>query len=94
MKKNIPVKYIYAAVWVALQALLFSMFGFSHLHSRNANTILILTFAVAQMLLAVLFFMRLRHSPKLIWIFAAAGFFWLLIMFTLVASDYLTRQWH
>jgi cytochrome c oxidase subunit 4 len=46
------------------------------------------------MWLVIFFFMEVRWSAKLTWIFAAAGFFWLLILFTLVASDYLTRQWH
>jgi caa(3)-type oxidase subunit IV len=91
---KVPPKYILAGIWVILQILLFSMFGFAHLPLHAAGPILILTFAFTQMLLVMLFFMRLRKSPKMIWLFSAAGFFWLFILITLVASDYLTRNWH
>jgi cytochrome c oxidase subunit 4 len=42
----------------------------------------------------MLIFMEVRHSNKLVKVFAVAGFFWLLIQFTLTASDYLTRAFH
>jgi len=43
--------------------------------------------------LILLFFMHLRDSKPIIWVFAGAGFFWLGIMFALALSDYLTRGW-
>lgn len=89
-----PQKYVLSAVWAVLLVLLFSMFGLGHTPLRTAGTILILACAVAQMSLVMLFFMRLRFSPKLVCLFAAAGFFWLSLMVTLMMSDYLTRQWH
>ncbi|MGH7954276.1 MAG: cytochrome C oxidase subunit IV family protein [Limisphaerales bacterium] len=94
MKTKIPPRNVFIAIWFALQLLLFSMLGLAQFNFKLAGTILILTFAVVQMFLVLLFFMRLRQCAKLIWFFAAAGFFWLLIMFTLTFSDYLTRQWH
>ena len=50
-----------------------------------------LTIAVVKMLLVILFFMHVRYSSRLTWIFVAAGFIWLLIMLDLTLSDYLTR---
>ena len=43
--------------------------------------------------LVMLFFMHLRYSSRLTWVFAGAGVIWLahLLIFTL--ADYLTRGW-
>jgi len=43
--------------------------------------------------LVVLFFMHARTSSRLTWLVVIAGVFWLLILLTLTASDYLTRHW-
>ncbi len=50
-----------------------------------------MSIAVVKMLLVVLIFMRVRYSVRLVWIFAAAGLFWLFIMVSLTMSDYFTR---
>jgi len=55
------------------------------------NIVAALTIAVVKMLLVILFFMHVRYSSRLTWIFVAAGFIWLLIMLDLTLSDYLTR---
>jgi len=41
--------------------------------------------------LVILFFMHVKYSPRLLWVFVAAGFIWLAIMIDLTLSDYLTR---
>jgi hypothetical protein len=35
--------------------------------------------------------MEVRWHSRSVWIFAAAGFFWFLIMIVLTSSDYVTR---
>ena len=57
------------------------------------NTALALTIAVVKATLVVLYFMHVRHSPRLTWIVIASGFLWLAIMIGLTMSDYLTRGW-
>lgn len=57
------------------------------------NNVVMLGIAAAKASLVVLFFMHLRWSTRLTWVVAAAGIFWLLIMFTLTMQDYLTRGW-
>lgn len=47
--------------------------------------------SVAKILLIMTVFMHLRQENPLVRLAAAAGFFWLLLMFTLTLSDYLTR---
>jgi len=57
------------------------------------NTVVAMSIALAKAVLILLFFMHLRDSKPIIWVFAGAGFFWLGIMFALALSDYLTRGW-
>ena len=58
-----------------------------------ANALAAITIAVAKGLLVVLYFMHLRYSTRLTWIFAGAGVFWLLILIALTLADYLSRGW-
>ena len=57
------------------------------------NNVVMLTVACAKALLVVLFFMHVRWSTRLTWVVAASGFVWLLILFGLTLSDYMTRGW-
>jgi cytochrome c oxidase subunit 4 len=57
------------------------------------NNILMLTIACSKALLVVLFFMHVRWSSRLTWVVAGAGFFWLLMMFSITMSDYMSRGW-
>lgn len=41
--------------------------------------------------LVILYFMHVRYSSKLIWVFAASGFVWLVLFFVLILADYDTR---
>jgi len=56
------------------------------------NTVVALTIAFIKALMVVLVFMHLRHSTKLTWIVASAGFIWLGIMMAFTFSDYLSRN--
>jgi len=58
----------------------------------NLNVVVALAIAGAKAILVALYFMHLRHSSRLSWIFAGAGFFWLFIMIVLTMSDALTRN--
>ena len=57
------------------------------------NNVVMLTIAVVKATLVVLFFMHVRWATRLTWVIAASGFFWLLILFGMGMSDYLTRGW-
>ena len=81
----------YVVIWVALLVLLFVTWGVAQLNLGTFNTVVALTIAVTKMLLVTLFFMHVRYSRRLTWIFVSAGFVWLLIMIDLTLSDYLTR---
>jgi cytochrome c oxidase subunit 4 len=57
------------------------------------NNIVMLTVACAKALLVILFFMHVRWSTRLTWVVVGSGFFWLLILFALTMSDYMSRGW-
>src|SRR5579883_783768 len=82
---------IFIRVWVALLALLALTWVLAQLNLGRFNAVAALTIAVLKMLLVILYFMHVRYSTRLTWIFVAAGFIWLLIMLDLTLSDYFTR---
>jgi cytochrome c oxidase subunit 4 len=57
------------------------------------NNLIMLAIACTKATLVVLFFMHVRWSTRLTWVVALSGFFWLLILFGMGMSDYLTRGW-
>ena len=57
------------------------------------NNIVMLTIACGKALLVILFFMHVWWNARLTWVFAASGFFWLLILFGMTMSDYMSRGW-
>lgn len=57
------------------------------------NNVVMLTIAIIKATLVILFFMHVRWSSRLTWVIAMAGFFWLLILFGVTMSDYMTRGW-
>ena len=57
------------------------------------NNIVMLSVACTKALLVILFFMHVRWGTRLTWVVAASGFVWLLILFGITMTDYLTRGW-
>ena len=55
------------------------------------NAAVALAIAVGKALLVILYFMHVRYSDRLTWVFAGAGFFWLLILIGGTMSDVSTR---
>src|SRR5262245_43877780 len=57
------------------------------------NNVVMLLIACTKATLVVLFFMHVRWGTRLTWVVAGAGFVWLLILFALGMSDYVSRGW-
>ena len=55
------------------------------------NTVVALAIAGAKALLVVLWFMHVKYSSRLTWVFAAAGLAWLVLMIGLTMADFETR---
>jgi cytochrome c oxidase subunit IV len=85
---------LYATIFGALLALTLSTAGVAFIDlGGNLNTIVALTIAIIKASLVILFFMHVRYSSRLTWVFVGAGFFWILILLTLTMTDPLTRDW-
>ena len=85
-------RYIYYRVFAALLILTLLTWGVSRLHLGSPlGVIVALTIGIAKALLVVLFFMHMRYSSWLTWIFVGAGVAWLGHLLILTMSDYLTR---
>jgi len=93
MSKTIIPKKIYLIVWAALLTLLAVTVGVSYVHLGWFNPVAAVSIAAIKTVIIILYFMHVRYSPKLVWIFVAAGFFWLAILFSLSLADYLTRSY-
>ena len=57
------------------------------------NNVAMLAIACSKALLVILFFMHVRWSTRLTWVTVASGFFWLMILFSLTMTDYMSRGW-
>jgi len=65
--------------------------GGGRLHILNA--VMAISIALAKATLVILYFMHVRYSSRLTWVFVGTGVFWLLILIALTMSDMLTRHW-
>jgi len=92
MKSHIVPTKTYFLIWAGLLVLLLLTRGIAEFDLGIINTAAALFIAGIKMLLVILFFMHVRYQSRVVWIFAAAGFLWFLIMVSLTMSDYLTRR--
>ena len=76
--------------WSALMLLLAATTASAFVPLGSFNIVVSLAIAIIKALIVLLVFMELRASKGLVRAFAAAGFFWLLIMIVLTGADY----WH
>jgi len=84
----------YLVVYVALMGLLLlTVFASSWGLGATWGLVVALSIAVTKALLVILYFMHVRGSSRVTWLFVAAGFVWLAILLGLVIVDYLTRSW-
>ena len=84
---------LYWKTFIALMALLAITWSVGYIDLGPFNLVFALAIAMAKAVLIMLFFMHIRYSKPLLWMFAGVGFFWLGIMFALALSDYMTRGW-
>jgi cytochrome c oxidase subunit 4 len=80
-------------VFAALIALLIATVVAAQFDLGALNVAIALSIAVAKALLIIRYFMHVRFSSRLAWVFAASGFIWLGILVGLTMSDYISRGW-
>ena len=79
------------AVWAVLLALLAISAASAYVPLGPFNAALNLAVAAVMVFLLAAFLMNLRWSSALVRIIAASGLFWLIFMFVLTFTDYLSR---
>jgi cytochrome c oxidase subunit 4 len=82
----------YLVTFSILMALLGTTVGIAYVDLGEFNLAVAMTIAVGKAALIILFFMHVRYTPKLTWVFAGAGFFWLAFLLVLAMCDYATRS--
>ena len=83
----------YVTIYIALMVLLVLTVVASYVNlGHGMNLAVAMTIAIVKAVLVILFFMHVRRSTKLTWVYASAAFLWLAIMFALTFSDYFTRS--
>ncbi len=83
----------YFAIFGALMVLTAITVAVAWMDLGSLNILVALGVAVIKATLVVLYFMHLKYSSKLTWIVASSGLFWMMILFGITMSDYLTRGW-
>lgn len=83
----------YFAVFAVLLVLTAITVAVAYVDLGPLNTVVAMTIAVVKGLLVMLFFMHLRGSEKLVWLYAGAGFAWLLLLILLTMNDIVSRAW-
>jgi cytochrome c oxidase subunit 4 len=83
----------YLLVWALLFILLALTVWAAHIHLGWLNPAVAVAIAVTKAAIIILFFMHVRYSSKVVWVFVGAGFFWLGILFVLALGDYFTRPY-
>jgi cytochrome c oxidase subunit 4 len=91
MAQHVIPQRVYILVFVTLLLLTLVTVDVAFYDAGWLNLYIALTIATCKALLVVLFFMHVRYSSRLTWVFVGAGFFWLAILLVLTMSDYFSR---
>jgi cytochrome c oxidase subunit IV len=82
---------LYIVAWLVLLLTGLSLLS-AYLGLGVAAPIVQFGIAATQATIVFILFMRLKGRPSLKWLFAGAGFFWLLYLYGLSMTDYATRR--
>jgi len=83
-----PVTYL--RTYIFLIVMMFLTVAISRVPLGPFNNYFALAIALAKATAVVLFFMQVKYSTKLTWVWACLGFIWLFLLFGIL-GDYLTR---
>jgi cytochrome c oxidase subunit IV len=93
MSEHLVSRRIYFVIFGALMVLTGVTVWVATFDLGRWNAIVALSIAVIKATLVVLYFMHVRYSSRLTWVFVCAGVIWLIILFAFTLSDFLTRGW-
>ena len=78
--------------WLVLMVLFAVNLGSAFIPLGSGNVILNLFIAAVMVVVLAIFLMDLQNAQTLIRVVAVAGLFWMILMFSLTFSDYLSRS--
>jgi cytochrome c oxidase subunit 4 len=86
----VPVR-VYLTVFGSLMILMILTFVAARINLGLFNDVVAMAVAVSKTLLILLYFMHLRYSSRLTWVFAGVGFLFFIILVSYTLADYFTR---
>ena len=86
----VPIR-IYLLIFATLLVLTAVTTAVAYINLGPLNVVVMLSIACFKATLVILYFMHVRFTNRVTQLAAVTGFAWLLIMFALTMSDYLTR---
>src|SRR6188472_3402092 len=92
IEHHVP-KTTYFLVFGALMVLTAATVAVAFVDLGRLNVVVALGVAVVKASLVVLFFMHVKYASRLVQLVVISSIFWLLILFGITLSDYLTRGW-
>lgn len=91
MSGHVAPKSMYYTVFGLLMVLTVVTWAVTYVDLGEFNLILAMAVAITKAMLVIIYFMHMKWSPKLFKVTIGSSVFFLLIMFTLTLSDYLSR---
>ncbi len=91
MQQHIVPQKVYLLVFATLICLTLITVDVAFYNLGILNLYVALAIAITKATIIVLYFMHVKFGPRLIWVFALAGVFWMVIFLALTLGDYLTR---
>jgi cytochrome c oxidase subunit 4 len=91
--EHVVPKSLYLTIFGLLMVLTAATVGLAFVDLGVMNIAVALAVAVVKASLVVLFFMHVKYSSRLVQLVVLASIVWLLILFGITLSDYITRGW-
>lgn len=92
MDHHVVPKSTYYVISLCLAVLMIATVAAAQIDLGYWNVPLALAIACTKAALIILFFMHVLYSPPLVKLFAAGGFFWLLLLFAFTFADVYHRS--
>jgi len=93
MSSHVSGKAAYIAIFAALMVFTAITVGVAFINLGVFNFPVAISIAIVKATLVILFFMHVKYSSRLTKLIIGAGFFFLLVLFALTLTDYVTRGW-
>jgi cytochrome c oxidase subunit IV len=93
MSEHIVPLRTYLKIFAALVLLTITTVGVDYIDIGAWNLVAAISIASIKALLVALYFMHLRYSERLTWVFVGVGILWLTVLIGITFDDVITRRW-